>query len=344
MTDLYLIVGLGTPGPKYLATRHNVGWHVLDALADRHRLSFDRTEKKSITGGGNIAGRRVLLVKPQTYMNLSGEAVRALVDFYKIPIDRILIIHDDMDIPLGMLRLRKTGSAGGQRGVRSIIQHLGTQDFSRVRFGIDRPPGRMDPAAYVLQAFQGDAAILAREVTDRAADAVEMWLREGIDRAMTQYNGDISQPAPPPPTDPREELALCLRLHELNPHDPHILERMIGILKRLGQKDEAARRHVQLADIYESMDKLGRAIAHLERAVSLNPAWVAVRRRLANDYLRTGNRKKAVQTWLRIAEDLEGGGQIKEALAALEAGLAINPQHPGALSDIQRLRQSEDEG
>lgn len=194
MSERYLIVGLGNPGDKYEKTRHNMGFFVVDELARRHNLSFGRTERRARVADGIIADRRVLLAKPQTYMNASGEAVRSLVDFYRIDTDRIMVICDDLDIPLGTLRLRKGGGHGGQNGVRSIIQHLNTQDFQRARLGIGRPPGRMDPAAYVLKPFAGDDAILAAQVVDRAADAVETWLRDGIELAMTRYNGAIDPP------------------------------------------------------------------------------------------------------------------------------------------------------
>lgn len=191
MSDRFLIVGLGNPGRKYVSTRHNAGFWVVDELARRWNLPGGKSERHAITSDGIINGKRALLAKPQTYMNLSGESVRALVDFYKIDLEQIIIIHDDLDLPLGTLRLRKTGGAGGQRGLRNIIQHFGTQDFARARFGIGRPPGRMDPAAYVLQPFHGDDVILAREVVDRAADAVETWLVDGIELAMTRHNGSV---------------------------------------------------------------------------------------------------------------------------------------------------------
>lgn len=204
MSELYLIIGLGNPGKEYANTRHNVGWRVLDELARRHGLTFDKKEKKSTTAAGTIAGKRVILAKPQTYMNLSGEAVRALVDFYKIDIEHLLTISDDLDLPLGTLRLRKNGSAGGQGGLKSIIQHLGgNQNFNRVRFGIGRPPGKMAAKDYVLGGFKGDDAILVEEVVTRAANAVETWLTEGIDLAMTKHNGDVN--APKKVKDPLEE-------------------------------------------------------------------------------------------------------------------------------------------
>jgi peptidyl-tRNA hydrolase, PTH1 family len=195
MSELYLIVGLGNPGKEYTSTRHNVGWRVLDELARRHSLTFDKKEKKSVTATGVIAGKRVILAKPQTYMNLSGEAVRALVDFYKIDTEQLLTISDDLDLPLGTLRLRKSGSAGGQGGLKSIIQHLGSnQNFNRVRFGIGRPPGKMAVKDYVLGGFKGDDAVLVEEVITRAANAVETWVTEGIDLAMTKHNGAGEQP------------------------------------------------------------------------------------------------------------------------------------------------------
>lgn len=208
MTDWFLIVGLGNPGKEYTDTRHNVGFRVLDELARRYGLAFGKKERKAVVATGMIHGKKVILAKPQTYMNLSGEAVRALVDFYKVESDHILIISDDIDIPLGTVRVRKSGGAGGQGGMKSIIQHLGTQEFNRLRFGVSRPPGKMQAKDYVLGAFQGDEAILASQVLDRAADAVETWLRDGVELAMTRHNGDIDEPKPakkqpvPPPDAP----------------------------------------------------------------------------------------------------------------------------------------------
>lgn len=191
MTDRYLIVGLGNPGPTYAATRHNIGFMVVDELARRHAMTFGKTEKKAQVADGRIGERRVLLAKPQTYMNESGLAVRALFDFYKFERANFIVICDDLDIPLGTLRLRNGGGHGGQNGVRSIINHLGSPDFARVRCGISRPPGKMDPADYVLKPFMGDDQITARIVIERAADAVETWLRDGIELAMTRHNGSV---------------------------------------------------------------------------------------------------------------------------------------------------------
>lgn len=198
MTDWYLIIGLGNPGKEYQNTRHNVGFRTVDELARRYGLTFGKKERKAVVASGIIRDKKVLLTKPQTYMNLSGEAVRALVDFYKVDIAHILLISDDLDIPLGTLRLRASGGAGGQGGLKSVIQHLGTQNFNRVRIGIGRPPGRMDPKDYVLQTFRGDDEITVQLVIERAANAVETWLVEGIDLAMTRHNGDIDEPKPEP--------------------------------------------------------------------------------------------------------------------------------------------------
>ena len=203
-TGKHLIVGLGNPGAKYAKTRHNVGFWVVDDLARRHGFGGERSEKRALARDGSIHGARVKLAKPQTYMNRSGESVRALLDFYDISLERLLVIHDDLDTPFGSIRLRKSGGHGGQNGLRSIIQHLGSRDFARLRFGIGRPPGRMSPVDFVLQPFKGDAAIQADEVVGRAADAVECWLVDGIEVAMSRFNGDGS-PANPAPTADRTE-------------------------------------------------------------------------------------------------------------------------------------------
>lgn len=189
MVDLFLIAGLGNPGSKYDKTRHNIGFQVVEALAQKHSLTFGKLEHKTMTASGTVAGKRVLLAKPQTFMNVSGDSVVPLAHFYKIPTERVLIVCDDLDIPLGSLRLRKAGSSGGQNGMKHILQRFGTQEINRVRVGIGRPPGRMNPADYVLLPFKGDEVITAIEVTDRAVKAIERWLMDGIEAAMNQYNG-----------------------------------------------------------------------------------------------------------------------------------------------------------
>lgn len=189
MSELYLIVGLGNPGPRYEKTRHNIGFRAVERLAQKHGLTFSKIEQRAQVASGTIVGRRVILAKPQTFMNLSGDSVAPLARFYKIEPDHILVVHDDLDLPLGTLRLRETGSSGGQNGLKHILQRLGTQDIPRVRLGIGRPPGRMDPVDYVLTPFKGDDEILAAEVQDRAAAAIETWLSEGIEMAMSRHNG-----------------------------------------------------------------------------------------------------------------------------------------------------------
>ncbi|MBZ0290975.1 MAG: aminoacyl-tRNA hydrolase [Anaerolineae bacterium] len=329
MAELYLIVGLGNPGRKYEATRHNVGWHVLDEVARRYDLRFDKTEKKAITASGVIENKRVLLAKPQTFMNLSGEAVRGLVDFYKIDLSHILVIYDDLDLPLGTLRLREGGSAGGQNGIKSVIQHLGTKDFNRVRFGIGRPPGRMGAVDYVLQAFNGDEAILAREVAEKAADAVALWLREGIEMTMSRYNGDIQDISKPEPKKhPEEELTILQRAQELAPQDPQPAQKLATLYKRLRQPEEAAFWHQRAGDLYEHTGKLQEAIGQWERAVKLQPSLNALRQRIAAAYEASGNTKKAVLAYLALAENQDSA---EDALKAVDAALSINPQHPRAL-------------
>jgi len=189
-----MIVGLGNPGPEHARNRHNVGFQVLELLARRHGLPLEKVQKRARIAAGRITlpdGRdqRVVLARPMTYMNASGEAVGPLAKFYKIASHDIIVISDDLDLPLGRLRVRSGGGSGGQRGVQSIISHLGTDVFARLRIGIGRPPGSMDPAAYVLQDFtsaEEEQMTIARE---RAADAVLLWMAEGVMAAMNACNG-----------------------------------------------------------------------------------------------------------------------------------------------------------
>jgi PTH1 family peptidyl-tRNA hydrolase len=187
-TPIYLIAGLGNPGPEYADNRHNVGFRCLERLAEGHGLAFRRRQKRARVASGRIAGHRVVLAKPQTFMNKSGESVSRLARFYKVPLSQLLVVYDDLDLPPGTIRLRPSGGSGGHRGVRSIIHQLGSQDFPRLRIGIGRPPGRMDPADYVLQDVSGEEAIRFDRVLDRAVEAIETWLDEGVERAMDQHN------------------------------------------------------------------------------------------------------------------------------------------------------------
>ncbi|HBY95655.1 MAG: aminoacyl-tRNA hydrolase [Ardenticatenaceae bacterium] len=185
---MLLIVGLGNPGSRYARNRHNVGFQVADLLAARHGLGFDRSQHQALVASGIIAGQRVLLAKPQTYMNESGRVVAPLARFYKIPPEALMVIFDDLDLPQGTTRLRPQGGAGGHNGMRSLIDHLGTDNFPRLRIGIGRPPGQMDPAAYVLQDFRPEEEREMAVVRQEAADAIELWLREGLPAAMNRYN------------------------------------------------------------------------------------------------------------------------------------------------------------
>lgn len=187
----FLIVGLGNPGREHAQNRHNIGFMVLERLAAEHSISLGRVQNRAIVGTGKIAGRDVVLAKPQTYMNLSGEAVGALARYYKIPLSNVLAIYDELDLPFGTLRLREKGGAGGHNGMRSLIQHLG-EEFPRLRLGIGRPPGRMPPAAYVLQDFGREDAPVVEEMITSAVTAIETFLHEGINLAMSRHNGPLA--------------------------------------------------------------------------------------------------------------------------------------------------------
>jgi len=185
----WLIVGLGNPGQRYIETRHNAGWHLLDTIVkDNPQFRFDEKRNKAIIARGELVGTKVALIKPQTYMNLSGEAVGPIARFYKIPPERILVAFDDLDLPPAKLRLRPKGGAGGHKGMRSLIQHLGTEEFPRLRLGIGRPPGQMPVEAYVLQKFRADEWQDMLVTYEQGVAAVETVLLEGIDRAMNRFN------------------------------------------------------------------------------------------------------------------------------------------------------------
>lgn len=187
----WLIVGLGNPGRKYAGNRHNAGFHAVERLAVANDLRFDQRRNHAYIAHGRIEGIRVALVKPQTYMNLSGEAVGALARFFKVRSEQVLVIFDDLDLPLGSLRLRLKGGAGGHKGMTNVIAHLNTQDFPRIRIGIGRPPGRMPPEAYVLQDFREDEKPIMEHTYERAAEAVHITLRDGFAMAMNHFNQGI---------------------------------------------------------------------------------------------------------------------------------------------------------
>ena len=185
--DKFLIVGLGNTGRKYQRNRHNVGFMVVDRLAELHGIGMSRVQNKALVGNGRIANQSVILAKPQTMMNLSGDAVGPIANYYNIPPANVLVIYDELDLPLGTIRLRKKGGAGGHNGMKSIINHLGNE-FPRLRLGISRPPGRMPPAAYVLQDFGKEDEPIVVELIDTAVRAVTTFLTDGINLAMSRHN------------------------------------------------------------------------------------------------------------------------------------------------------------
>ena len=185
----WLVVGLGNPGGQYENTRHNAGFLTADELARRGRFAIQRLKFKALTAAVEISGQGVLMMKPTTFMNLSGEAVGEAARFYKIPPDHVLVISDDVSLPLGKLRIRTGGSAGGHNGLKSIIQHLGADQFPRVKVGVgEKPHPDYDMADWVLGKFQGEDKKVMDETVKRAADAVECYLKDGPQKAMNRFN------------------------------------------------------------------------------------------------------------------------------------------------------------
>lgn len=182
------IVGLGNPGPKYAATRHNVGFMVIDALSQAWGIPLTKEKHQSMLGEGVVDGQKVLLIKPLTYMNLSGEAVGAVFRWYKLPLEELLVVCDDLDLPLGALRFRLKGGAGGHNGMKSLIQHLGTESFKRLRIGIGRPPGEMDVVRYVLEPFSAQESRVVQEAIQTATEALTAWMKLSFDQVMSRYN------------------------------------------------------------------------------------------------------------------------------------------------------------
>jgi peptidyl-tRNA hydrolase, PTH1 family len=193
MTETYLIIGLGNPGREYKDTRHNIGFMLMDYLAEKLEARGMKVQSKAITISALYNEKKIILAKPQTYMNLSGQSVQGLLNFYKIPFENLLVAHDDLDIPFGTIRIRPTGGPGGQRGMADTIEQLGTKDFPRLRLGISRPPGRMQAKDYVLQNFSKDEQKLLPEILSRASDAALEFVMNGLNMAMNKYNGDIRE-------------------------------------------------------------------------------------------------------------------------------------------------------
>lgn len=190
LDKLNVIVGLGNPGNKYENTRHNVGFSTIDLLSVKHGIKVDRLKHRALTGDGSIKGERVLLVKPQTFMNLSGESVRDIAEWYKLPMENIIVIYDDVDLPVGTVRIRPKGSSGTHNGMKSVIYQLQSDDFPRIRIGIGKAPEGWDLADYVLSRFSGDEAKDIRQSVERAADAAASIVADGVAAAMNLYNGE----------------------------------------------------------------------------------------------------------------------------------------------------------
>lgn len=186
---MYIIAGLGNPGREYNGTRHNAGFLSIDALADRYGIDIKERAHRAFVGKGVIEGQRVILVKPQTYMNLSGESIRSVMDFYKEEPEHFFVIYDDISLEPGQLRVRKKGSAGGHNGIKNIIAHLGTQEFARIRVGVGEKPAGMELVDYVLGRFKGAEAAVMEQAFEDAAKAAVVILTEGVDTAMNRFNG-----------------------------------------------------------------------------------------------------------------------------------------------------------
>lgn len=191
---MYLIVGLGNPGTEYAATRHNIGFDMVTYLSDRYNIPVRSRENKSIVGKGMIGGQKVMLAQPQTYMNLSGESVRALLDYYKIDIDELIIIYDDISLPVGQIRVRPKGSAGGHNGIKNIIQHLRTEEFVRIRIGVGAKPEGGDLVKHVLGRFSREEDGMIRDVFALAEEALEALLDGDVAAAMNRVNGRKLEP------------------------------------------------------------------------------------------------------------------------------------------------------
>jgi PTH1 family peptidyl-tRNA hydrolase len=199
MMETFLIIGLGNPGREYRETRHNVGFMLLDRLAVKLHTRFTRLQSRALVASATYAPQKtigseckIILAKPQTFMNLSGQSVQGLIHFYKLPLTNLLVTHDDLDLPPGTIRIRPDGGSAGQKGMTSILERLGTDAFPRLRLGIGHPPGQMQAPDYVLQAFSKADSMIISETLDCAVEAVLTYVSEGLDAAMNKYNGVVS--------------------------------------------------------------------------------------------------------------------------------------------------------
>ena len=190
---MYIIVGLGNPEKKYFTTRHNIGFMAIDTIAEKYNIRVEEAKHKALIGKGVIEGQKVILVKPLTYMNLSGESVREVADYYKVdPESEIIVVYDDISLPVGQLRIRPKGSAGGHNGIKNIIAHLGTEKFMRIKVGVGEKPSKMDLADYVLGHFTDEELKLEKEAFDKVTDAVNLIMADNVEKAMNLYNTKVS--------------------------------------------------------------------------------------------------------------------------------------------------------
>lgn len=186
--QMKLIVGLGNPGKQYDQTRHNIGFDVIDALSSEFAIPLNQSKFKGLYGIGFHNGEKIILLKPLTYMNLSGESIRAVMDFYQIELEDLLVIYDDLDLPVGKIRLRQKGSPGGHNGIKSTVAHLGTQQFNRIRIGIDRPQAGMSVPDYVLGRFHPEEKAFTEDAVKKSAEACSAWLEKPFLQVMNDYN------------------------------------------------------------------------------------------------------------------------------------------------------------
>lgn len=228
--EFFCIVGLGNPGRQYEETKHNVGFNVVDMLAEKYEIEITKAKHKALIGDGEIRGKRVLLVKPQTYMNLSGESVREIVNFYKIPQERFVVIYDDISLPCGSVRIREKGSHGGHNGIRNIIDQMGTDEFYRVKVGVGEKPSGWDLADYVLSKFNVDDLPMMEEGKEKAMKGVEFMLSRGIHEAMNRVNQKAK-------TAKKQKAAAEAKAEEAKKEEP---ETGAGKVTEPNQQNEAA--------------------------------------------------------------------------------------------------------